>query len=78
MFTRLHLNQQLGVVASVISRYKGGRDKEDWGSRPAQVKSVSNFHSPGKKLGMVAGTCLSSIVEEQNRRIVVQASLGKK
>jgi hypothetical protein len=59
--------------------YSGGRDQEDHGLRPAQVKSSQDSMSTNEKLGMVACVCHPSYAGRINTPtyyIAVQADLG--
>jgi hypothetical protein len=63
----------------VFPSYKRCWDPEEHGSRPTQAKKFLRSHLKWKEAGQ-DGACLSSQLwqEALNRRLMVQASLGKK
>jgi hypothetical protein len=64
-FTRLHLNQQLDMVAHAYHpKYMGIEDREHCSSRPARTKSSQDPVSQHKRLGLVACACHYSYCEK--------------
>jgi hypothetical protein len=78
---RVRINDcELGAVTHASNHsYSGGRDGKDHGLRPAWAKKIHETQSQQKKkLCMVAHPVIPATTEGGiNRRIAVQANLGK-
>jgi hypothetical protein len=83
----LHLNKmfikkvkegQVPVAHNCNPRYSGGRDRDDYNSRPAWAKKVQK--TPSQSIAGYDGMCLSSQLHRRLRlgRLWFQAIQGKK